>query len=115
MRTRRLPILALFCCVAVALLAQAAPTLTLSTTRVQHRGFVTAHGAGFTPAHNVSSHLRKPDGSEFPTLPILTDRHGEFSHKIDTLILVPGIYQMWVVDDGSKASSSVVQFEVTPE
>ena len=70
-------------------------------------------GTGFTPKTNVTSHLRRPDGTEFPVLPMLTDDHGELMHDIDTLILTPGIHEIWVVDDRSKASSNVATFEVT--
>jgi hypothetical protein len=72
-------------------------------------------GTGFTPKHNVSSHLKRPDGTEFPVLPILTDDRGEFTHDIDTLLLMPGTHEVWVDDDASKMSSNIVKFEVLLE
>ena len=30
-------------------------------------------------------------------------------------LLAPGVYELWAVDDASKASSTVVQFEVIPD
>src|SRR5688572_30548955 len=96
-----------------ALAAQSRPTLTLSATRVRHHEFVMVSGTGFTPASNVSSHLRRPDGTEFPVLPILTTERGAFSHEIDTLLLNAGVYELWVVDDVTRVSSAAVQFEVT--
>ena len=70
-------------------------------------------GTGFTPKQNVSSHLRRPDGTEFPVLPMLTDDRGELTHDIDTLLLSPGVHEVWVVDDTAKTSSNTARFEVT--
>jgi hypothetical protein len=95
--------------------AQSTPKLTLSTERVLHHGHVGVLGTGFTPKRNVSSHLRRPDGTEFPVLPILTDDRGEFTHDIDTMVLGAGTFELWVVDDSSGASSNRVRFEVTLE
>ena len=99
----------------IASCAQNAPKLTLSATRIPYHGHVGVKGTGFTAKQNVSSHLRRPDGSEFPVLPILTDDRGEFTHDIDTLLLEKGTYEVWVLDDSSKTTSSVVRFEVTGE
>ena len=41
-----------------------------------------------------------------------SDEKGEIYHDIDTLILEPGIHQVWIIDDRSKVSSNVAQFEV---
>ena len=91
----------------------ATPKITISPVRVPEKGHVDVQGSGFTPKHNVLSHLRRPDGSEFPVLPILTDDRGQFTHDIDTLLLSVGTQELWVVDDASKVSSNVVRFEVT--
>jgi hypothetical protein len=72
-------------------------------------------GSGFTPKGNVSSHLKRPDGTEFPVLPMQTDARGEFIHDIDTLLLYEGMHELWVVDDTSRVSSNVAKFEVTLE
>src|SRR5438445_4065804 len=92
---------------------QTKPTVTVSPSKVLHTGHVVMRGTGFTPKANVSSHLRRADGTEFPVLPMLTDDRGEFMHDIDTLILSAGTYEVWVIDDHSKASSNVARFEVT--
>ena len=55
---------------------------------------------------NVSSHLRKPDGTEYPVLPLLTNDCGEFTHDIETLVLTIGTHELWIVDDTSKTSSN---------
>ena len=99
----------------LASVVQSRPTLKLSATRVQHHLFVGVQGSGFTPSSNVSSHLRRPDGTEFPVLPILTDNRGAFSHEIDTLLLNAGVYELWVVDDATGVPSDVMRFEVTLE
>jgi hypothetical protein len=92
---------------------QAKPNITVSPAKVQHRNHVDLRGTGFTPNSNVSSHLRRSDGTEFPILPMFTNDRGEIYHDIDTLILEPGIHEVWIIDDRSKTSSNVARFEVT--
>lgn len=72
-------------------------------------------GTGFTKNADVYSHLRRPDGTEFPVLPMRTNDRGEFTHDIDTLLLSPGVHEVWVEDPKSKATSEVVRFDVTSE
>ena len=98
-----------------ACFAQTQPKVTLTPARVQHTGHVDMRGAGFTPKSNVYSHLRRPDGTEFPVLPMMTNERGEIVHDIDTLLLSPGTHEVWVVDEKSKASSNIARFEVTLE
>ena len=97
----------------VTAFAQTKPQITVSPARVQHRNHVDLRGKGFTPNSNVSSHLRRSDGTEFPILPMFTNDRGEISHDIDTLILEPGVHEVWIIDDHSKVSSNVARFEVT--
>ncbi len=89
------------------------PQITLSTDRIPHPDDVTMRGAGFTPKSNVYSHLRRPDGTEFPVLPMMTNDRGEFTHEIDTLLLSPGVHEVWVIDGTTNGSSNVARFEVT--
>jgi len=96
-------------------LAQSNPKVAVSPVKVQHPGHVDVHGTGFTPKGNVSSHLRRPDGTEFPVLPMLTNDRGELTHDIDTLLLSPGTHEVWIVDDSSRVASNVARFEVTLE
>ena len=95
--------------------AQTSPKVTVSPSKVQHTGHVDMRGTGFTPKANVYSHLRRPDGTEFPVLPMMTNDRGEFTHDIDTLLLSPGTHEVWVIDEHSKTSSNVARFEVTLE
>lgn len=100
---------------AVATCAQTTPKVTVSPARVMHHGHVDMHGEGFTAKSNVYSHLRRPDGSEFPVLPIVTNDRGEFEHDIDTLLLGPGPFEVWVEDSKAKTTSNVARFEVTTD
>jgi hypothetical protein len=113
--TKRYLLSLLYLFVAFTVCAQSTPKVTLSSTRVPHKEHIEMKGTGFTPKANVSSHLKRPDGSEFPVLPMLTNNRGELLHDIDTLLLEPGTYVVWVVDDASKALSNTVRFEVTSE
>ena len=99
----------------VATCAQATPTITVSPSRVLHHDHVILRGSGFTAKSNAYSHLRRPDGSEFPVLPIVTNERGEFEHDIDTLLLGPGTFEVSVEDSKSKATSNVARFEVTTD
>jgi hypothetical protein len=89
------------------------PKITLSTDRVVHKGWVSMRGEGFTPKADIRSHLKRPNGTEFPVLPMLTDADGKFTHEIDTLLLAPGIHELWVIDSTTGATSNVAKFEVT--
>jgi hypothetical protein len=91
------------------------PTVTVSRDRVPAKGWIDVRGTGFTPDTNVTSHLLQPDGREFPYLPILTDANGEFTHEVDTLLLLVGTHELWVEDDATGVSSNVARFEVTRE
>jgi hypothetical protein len=92
-----------------------APKLVLSATRIPNKGYVDVKGSGFTPKTELISHLKKPDGSEFPTLLMLTDDNGEITHQIDTLLLMVGTHELWMVDSKTGASTNVAKFDVTTE
>jgi len=108
----------LFVCLVIGTVScahQTKPTVTLSPTRVFHSGHVEMRGTGFTKDTNIYSHLRRPDGTEFPVLPMRTNDRGEFVHDIDTLLLAPGVHEVWVEEEQSKQTSDIVHFEVTSE
>ena len=73
------------------------------------------YGKGFTPKQNVQSHLRRPDGTEFREVSILTDAHGEFVHDIDSLLLLRGVHDLWVVDSTTGQTSNVAHFDAVDE
>jgi hypothetical protein len=95
--------------------AQTKPAVTITPNRMFRGGVVEMKGTGFTKNATVLSHLRRPDGTEFPVLPMRTDARGEFAHEIETLLLSPGVHEVWVEDSGSKTTSELVKFEVTVE
>ena len=89
------------------------PKIIVTKDRVFRSDHLEMKGSGFTPNANIISHLRRPDGSEFPTLPIHTNQRGEFTHDIDSLLLAPGVYELWVEDLPSKKTSNTARFEVS--
>lgn len=91
------------------------PEITLSTQVPVFEDHIEALGSGFTPLSTVTSHLMKPDGSEYPELPIMTDANGEFVHDIDTLLMDNGTYEWWVIDDPTDRTSNTATFQVTKE
>ena len=68
-------------------------------------------GTGFTPRTDVGSHLKRPNGTEFPVLRIITDERGEFTHHIDTYLMEIGTHEVWV-EENTGFSSNVAKFEV---
>ena len=87
------------------------PRITLSSERVLDRGRVVMKGTGFTPKTDVGSHLKRPNGTEFPILHIITDAKGEFTHDINTLEMQIGTHEVWV-EESAGVSSNVAKFEV---
>jgi hypothetical protein len=92
--------------------AVAAPTITISSTKVPVRTFIAVKGSGFARKSDLYSHLKKPDGKEYPVILMLSDDKGEFTHEIDTLLLQIGTHELWVIDAKSGVSSNVAKFEV---
>jgi hypothetical protein len=100
---------------AAAACTQSKPTVTLTPTRVFHSATTVMKGTGFSKNATALSHLRRPDGTEFPVLPMRTDESGEFTHEIDSLLLSPGFHEVWVEDEKTKTTTDIVRFEVTKE
>ncbi|HLQ76883.1 MAG TPA: hypothetical protein VK210_05990 [Terriglobia bacterium] len=92
---------------------QIKPTISLSRERIPKEGWLKMYGKGFSPRQNVQSHLRRPDGTEFREVSILTDVHGEFVQDIDTLLLLRGIHDLWVLDSATGLTSNVAHFDAT--
>ena len=119
MNTPKFSAIVLLVCLAFAVACSQAkpvePKISVTKERVFRSDWLQMKGTGFTPDTNIVSHLRRPDGSEFPTLHIQTNERGEFTHDIDSLLLQPGPYELWVEDLPSKKTSNVARFEVTFE
>ena len=95
------------------LFAQTAPKITVSPAKVLHLKHVEMRGTGFSPKSNVRSHLRRPDGTEFPILLMYTNDKGEFVHDIDTVVMTPGVYELWAEDVKTNTTSNTARFELT--
>ena len=89
------------------------PKITVAPSIVLHPNPAQMKGTGFTPKADVNSHLRRPDGTEFRILEMYTNDKGEILHDIDTIVMTPGVYELWVDDVRSKTTSNVARFEVT--
>ena len=99
----------LFCALACA---QKKPEVSVSPARVKSGEQVMETGTGFTPNRTVMSHLRRPDGTEYNPLRFRTNERGEFSHKIDTVMLDRGTFELWAEDEASKVVSNRTEFSV---
>ena len=94
---------------------QIKPAITLSRERIPQKGWLKMYGKGFTPKSNVQSHLRRPDGTEFREVSILTDAQGAFEHDIDTMLLMRGVHDLWVVDSATGLTSNFAHFNATDD
>lgn len=92
--------------------APSKPAIVISATRIPVKSFMDVKGSGFTPKSDLHSHLKKPDGSEYPVIIMLSDDKGEFTHVVDTLLLMIGTHELWVEDTKTGVSSNVASFEV---
>jgi hypothetical protein len=91
------------------------PTIKLSTTRAPQGGHIYMTGSGFTPNSDAISHLKKPDGTEYNPIIMLTNEKGEIEHDIESFLLPLGELQVWIVDVKTGKSSNVAKFETTME
>lgn len=107
----------LYVLLATALFAQTgpkpSPRITVSPSKVLHPNHVEMKGTGFTPKSDVNSHLRRPDGTEFRILQMFANDKGEIEHDIDTIVMLPGVYELWVDDLKAGTTSNIARFEVT--
>ena len=95
-----------------AVCAQKKPEISVSPARVKSGDPVLLTGTGFTPNRSVMSHLRKPNESEYNPLRLRTNERGEFVHKIDTVMLDLGTFELWAEDEASNVVSNRAQFGV---
>ena len=106
---RALLVSLLFCALVSA---QKKPEVRVSPVRVKSGDQVMETGTGFTPNRTVMSHLLRPDGTEYNPLRFRTNESGEFSHKIDTVMLDRGTFEVWAEDEASKVVSNRTEFNV---
>jgi hypothetical protein len=92
--------------------AQTKPQITISADRVKSGDVVLLNGSGFTPNRLAMSHLKRPDGTDYNPLRLRTNERGEFVHKIDTVMLDRGTFELWVEDEPAKTVSNRIRFTV---
>jgi hypothetical protein len=71
-------------------------------------------GRGFTGNSTATSHLKRPDGMEFPTIQFTTSTAGTFDTRINSAGFTPGGYEVWGIDNNTGKSSSHTIFTVLP-
>lgn len=69
--------------------------------------------SGFTKNGSLTSHLKRPDGTEFPTETYPTDSEGKANHAINSAGFSAGAYEHWAVDDLTGKTSNIVSFAIT--
>jgi hypothetical protein len=42
-----------------------------------------------------------------------TNDKGEFMHDIDTVVMTPGVYELWAEDVKTNTTSNIARFELT--
>jgi hypothetical protein len=91
----------------------AQPHITLSAERVKTGDSLILTGMDFTPNRLATSHLLAPDGMEYNPLRLRINERGEISHRIDSTMLEPGVFEVWVDDDTSGRGSNRLSFTHT--
>jgi hypothetical protein len=71
-------------------------------------------GTGFTAGFGAISHMRRPNGLEFPAKRMPVGPDGTFEDVVWTGEFVPGTYTLWAVDDYSKVASPPATLVVVP-
>jgi hypothetical protein len=83
--------------------AAAEPVLTFSVSQIQHGEYVQVRGTGFTPNSAVMSHLIRPDGKEYPEMPMKVEAQGRVTHEITIVPNTFGTYELLIQDQTTKA------------
>jgi hypothetical protein len=91
---------------------QQKPQISASPTRVKSGENVMLSGTGFSPNRSAMSHLRRPNETEYNPIRLRINDRGEITHKIDTVMLDEGTFEVWVDDEVSKSVSNRVRFDV---
>jgi hypothetical protein len=63
---------------------------------------VQVRGTGFTPNGQVTSHLMRPDGTEYPEMPMKADAKGVVTHEITIVPNTFGTYELQLEDRMTK-------------
>jgi hypothetical protein len=92
--------------------AQQKLSIKADHSQVRSGEILYVNGSGFTPGRAVISHLIRPDKTEYNPLRLRANAAGEVVHKVDTVMLDIGTFEMWMEDEASKATSNRIQFTV---
>jgi len=92
--------------------AQQKLVIKADRSRLKSSEILYVTGTGFTPGGAVVAHLIRPDKTEYNPLRLRANAAGEIVHKIDTVMLDIGTFEVWVEDEASKATSNRIQFTV---
>ena len=92
--------------------AQQKPVIKADRTRLKSGEILYVTGTAFTPGRAAITHMTRPDKSEYNPLRLRANANGEIVHKIDTVMLDIGTFDMWVEDETSQATSNRIQFSV---
>jgi hypothetical protein len=92
--------------------AQQKLVIKADRSRVKSGEILYVTGTGFTPDRAVTAHLIRPDKTEYNPLRLRANAAGELVHKIDTVMLDIGTFELWVEDEASKTTSNRIQFTV---
>jgi len=98
----------------IVIVAQKKPEIAVSPARIKSGGLVMLNGTGFTPDRPVLSHLLRPNGTEYNPLRLRSNARGELVHKIDSVMLDIGTFEVWIEDEDAKVISNRVKFDVVP-
>ena len=94
---------------------QRAPSIKAASSRLKSGEILYVTGTGFTPDRAAVAHLKRPDQTEYNPLRLRANSGGEVVHKIDTVMLDIGTFELWVEDEASRATSNRIQFTVVPD
>jgi Protein of unknown function (DUF1566) len=72
-------------------------------------------GNGFSPNSSATLHVKKPDGTEYPTQQQAVDAKGHFAINYTIPADKPaGTYSWWAVDGKTGKKSAVITYTITP-
>jgi len=91
---------------------QQKPAIRASVSSIKSGEVFYVTGTGFTPDRAAISHLLRPDKTEYNPLRLRANTGGEIVHKIDTVMLDLGTFEVWIEDEASRTTSNRIQFTV---
>jgi hypothetical protein len=93
-------------------MAQQKPMIKSVASPIKSGEVFEVTGTGFTPNRAAISHLIRPDKTEYNPLRLRANSSGEIVHKIDTVMLDLGTFELWIDDEASRTTSNRIQFTV---